>query len=97
MTQVRTDRDIYLIRCRHGRADYIRERDVAACDRKTTVEDIASGEVEHVIAVYCFNPEDGWARDVSEDIAHDVLAYCRDRYGEVPSHVADFVTEFMPF
>ena len=37
------------------------------------ISDIASGQVENVLAVFAFNPTEDWSCDVSEDVARDVL------------------------
>jgi hypothetical protein len=55
-----------------GRA-YV-EADEAEADEATIVEDILSGQHSHPVRVIAVNTVEGWARDVTEDIAQDVLS-----------------------
>jgi hypothetical protein len=42
-------------------------------DENTVIENILGGQYSHPIRVVAFNTAEGWARDVSEDIARAVL------------------------
>jgi hypothetical protein len=55
-----------------GRA-YV-ETDEVEADEATVVEDIMSGQYSHPVRVVAFNTADGWARDVTEDIARAMLS-----------------------
>ena len=50
-----------------GRA--YRETNEAAADQKTVIENIIAGEYSRPLRVVAFNTAEGWARDVTEDIA----------------------------
>src|SRR5262245_22514697 len=50
-----------------GRA-YV-ETDEAKADEETVLSNISSGEYSHPLRVVAFNIIEGWARDVTEDIA----------------------------
>src|SRR5438034_7641360 len=54
-----------------GRA--YRETDAAQADPKTVVADLLSGQYRHPLRVVAFNTAEGWAHDVSADIARQVL------------------------
>ena len=54
-----------------GRA--FRETDIAEADQETIVRNMISGEYEDPLRVVAFNTVEGWSRDVSEEIAYDVL------------------------
>jgi hypothetical protein len=54
-----------------GRA--FRETDLAEADHDTIVRNMISGEYEDPLRVIAFNTVEGWSRDVSEEIAYDVL------------------------
>jgi hypothetical protein len=54
-----------------GRA--FRETDLAEADRDTIVHNMISGEYRDPLRVVAFNTVEGWSRDVSEEIAYDVL------------------------
>jgi hypothetical protein len=50
-----------------GRA-YV-ETDEAKADEATIIENILSGQYSHLVRVVAFNTVEGWACDVTEDIA----------------------------
>jgi hypothetical protein len=54
-----------------GRA--FRETDLAEADPGTIVRNMISGEYGDPLRVVAFNTAEGWSRDVSEEIAYDVL------------------------
>jgi hypothetical protein len=54
-----------------GRA--FRETDLAEADPDTIVRNMISGEYSDPLRVVAFNTVEGWSRDVSEEIAYDVL------------------------
>jgi hypothetical protein len=68
------DTDVYIIiedLGHFGRA--FRETDLAEADLDTIVRNMISGEYSHPPRVVAFNIVEGWSRDVSEEIAYDVL------------------------
>jgi hypothetical protein len=50
-----------------------RETDLAEADLGTIVHNLISGEYRDPLRVVAFNTVEGWSRDVSEEIAYDVL------------------------
>jgi hypothetical protein len=54
-----------------GRA--FRETDLAEADHDTIVRNMISGEYGDPLRVIAFNTVEAWSRDVSEEIAYDVL------------------------
>jgi hypothetical protein len=50
-----------------------RETDAAQADPRRVVADLLSGQYRHPLRVVAFNTAEGWARDVSADIARKVL------------------------
>jgi hypothetical protein len=55
----------------YGRA--FRETDLAEADLGTIIRNMISGEYRNPMRVVAFNTVEGWSRDVSEEIAYDVL------------------------
>jgi hypothetical protein len=49
------------------------ETDLAEADLDTIVRNVISGEYRDPLRVVAFNTAEGWSRDVSEEIAYDVL------------------------
>jgi hypothetical protein len=68
-----TDRMIYLCSVAHQSGDYLPERDVADLDRASTIKDIATGQIDDLVQVIECNPVEGTCRDVTGDIARDVV------------------------
>ena len=60
---------------RLGRAYW--ETDETEADEATTVENILSGQYSCPLRVVAFNTAEGWARDVTEDIAWAVVNRAR--------------------
>ena len=58
-----------------GRA-YV-ETDETEADETTIIENILSGQYSHPVRVVALNTAEGWARDVTEDIARVVLSKAR--------------------
>jgi hypothetical protein len=50
-----------------------RETDLAEADHDTIVRNLISGEYRNPLRVVAVNILEGWSRDVSEEIAYDVL------------------------
>src|ERR1700704_4213794 len=65
--------------------------DAAKADLTTVVADLLSGQYRHPLRVAAFNTADGWARDVSADIARKVLNCALELDHELPAAVRDFV------
>jgi hypothetical protein len=72
-----------------GRA--YRETDAAQADLKTVIADLLSGQCRHPVRVVAFNTAEGWARDVSADIAHQVVTRALELDDKLPAAVRDFV------
>ncbi|MGB8047102.1 MAG: hypothetical protein WCD87_12840 [Pseudolabrys sp.] len=49
------------------------EADETDADEATIVENLLSGQYSHPVRVIAFNTVEGWARDVTEDVAQAVL------------------------
>ena len=68
------DQDIYLVVDDLGRLGRIwRETDVDATDLQTVVADLLEGQYSNPVQVVGFNTAEGWARDISEEIAGEAV------------------------
>jgi hypothetical protein len=68
------DTDVYIVIedfGRHGRS-YL-ETDLTQADRATIVRNFISGQYDDALRVISFNVAEGWSRDVSEDIAGEII------------------------
>ncbi|WP_346895528.1 hypothetical protein [uncultured Roseibium sp.] len=62
------DRTFYSVVCHLNGEAYARETDLVDMDFDQIVRDIADGQIEKILAVFAFNPAEGWANDVTEDV-----------------------------
>lgn len=65
----------------------VAERDSNDTDLEGTIRDLMSGQIDKPIRVYAFNAQEGWASDVSEDIAREIAA----RREPLPAAVVEFI------
>lgn len=98
-TALAHDAEVFLIEAdviRDGKREpYFAERDSAQTGRADTIADIVAGQVENVRRVYCFNPFEGWSRDVSEDMARDVLACALHEGGTIQRDLREFLEQHL--
>ena len=62
------DRTFYSVICHLTGEAYARETDLIDMDFDQIVKDITDGQIEEILAVLAFNPAEGWANDVTEDV-----------------------------
>ena len=72
-----------------GRA-YV-ETDEAEADEATIIENILSGQYSHLVRVVALNTAEGWACDVTEDIARAVWSTARSEYRPIGKSVQEFL------
>jgi hypothetical protein len=85
------DRDVYLVLDTFGEVGLAwRETDDADTERVALVRDLLDGQYEDPVRIVAFNTAEGWSRDVTEDIADEVLEYCAD-LDEIPVYLKDFL------
>jgi hypothetical protein len=86
-----SDRDVYLVLDDFGvRGRSWRETDEVDTDRATVIRDLLDGQYYAPARVIAFNTVEGWSRDVSEDIA-DELMERQARGFELSPSLEDFV------
>jgi hypothetical protein len=67
------DVDVYLVLDEFGELGRsYREVDEERADKETVIRDLINGEYNNPIRIVCFNTAEGWARDVTEDIAREI-------------------------
>ena len=67
------------------------ETDETEADEETVVDNILSGQYSHPVAVIAFNTAEGWARDVTEDIARAVLDRGRSENRSIGKATQEFL------
>jgi hypothetical protein len=68
-----------------------RETDVEATDLETVITDLLDGQYKNPVRVIGFNTAEGWARDVSEDIADEIRHRCDLQMTYIPVTLQFFV------
>jgi hypothetical protein len=84
--------DVYLVEDdfgRHGVAFV--ETDKAEADRETIIRNFLSGQYSRPLRVVAFNVDEHWCRDVSEDIAGEVLQRATVASHELPEATLAFI------
>jgi hypothetical protein len=86
------DQDIYLVVDDLGRLGQVwREAEFETTDYETVILDLLDGQYKNPIGIFCFNPFEGWSRDVSEDFARELRRRCDLQQRDVPSSIQGFV------
>jgi len=67
-----------------------RETDEAGTERSTLVRNLLDGQYENPVRIVAFNTAEGWARDVTVEIADEVRRRFVE-YDDVPTSVLDFL------
>lgn len=92
-----SDQMIYIVVVAHQGGDYLPERNVSDLDRKATVKDIADGQYEGVRQVIELNPVEHTSRDVTEDIARDVMTVWANEAEPLLDWQFEFVEQHVGF
>jgi hypothetical protein len=71
------------------------ETDAAEADEATIIENILSGQYSHPVRVVAFNTAEGWARDVTEDIARVVLSKVRNEDRSIGIAAQEFLVRVL--
>ncbi len=72
-----------------GRA--YRETDEEKADLEEVIDDLLSGQFNNPLRVIAFNTAEGWSRDVSEDIAWELVRRVTKRGSPVAATTRSFV------
>src|SRR5258705_11796539 len=90
------DQDVYLVLDdfdgRMGQA--WRETAVESTRLETVLADLLDGQYSNPVRVIAFNTVEGWSRDVSEDIAHELRRRCAYQVRDLPSSLAKSVYRY---
>jgi hypothetical protein len=67
-----------------------RETGEKDADCETLIRHLLEGQCNNPIRVVAFNTDEGWPRDVSDDVADELRERCAQR-GEAPGFFLDFL------
>jgi hypothetical protein len=70
-----------------------RETEATQTDAETIIENMLTGQYERPCQVVAFNPAEGWSRDVSAEIAQEVIERARKSGSALTPAVAEFVAD----
>ena len=89
------DQDVYLLLDQFGRrlGRAWRETDEADTDFATLIRHLLDGQYSNPVRVVAFNTAEGWSRDVSGDVADELLERCAER-GDVPALLTEFLERY---
>ena len=68
-----------------------RETDVKDTDLEAVITDLLEGQYNNPVRVVGFNTAQGWAKDVSEEVANELRHRCDLQMTEVPPNLQEFV------
>jgi hypothetical protein len=78
---------------KHGR--FFRETDETQADRERLIQDIVSGRYKKPVRVIAFNTAEGWARDVTHDLAREIV-YTTGPLSESARDFVERVSDLLP-
>ena len=88
------DRDVYMVLDDIGRGFCAwRETNVEDTDLEAVINDLLEGQYSDPVCVIAFNVSQGWARDVSEEIARKLRQRCADEHSELPDSLQQLVEQ----
>ncbi len=70
------DAAIYLVLDEFPDGRIFRETDEADAGRETVIADVVSGQYKKPVRVIAFNAAEGWAGDVTQEIAREIVDTC---------------------
>ncbi len=87
------DRDVYLVLDdfggKLGRA--WPETDEERTDRETVIADLLQGQYSDPVRIVAFNTEEGWSRDVSEEISDEIRQRLATEERDAPPSLEGFI------
>jgi hypothetical protein len=86
------DVDVYLILDDFGKLGRsYREADEEAADKETIIRNLIEGQYNDPVRIVAFNTAEGWARDVTEDIAREIHGRVERSADEISPGLRDFL------
>lgn len=86
---------VHLVLCDFGQAGVAYAETEPVHTEKAVVDDILTGQYDRPLEVVAFSVDEGWSRDVSEDIAGLVVERARSEERELPEGTRRFVEKHL--
>jgi hypothetical protein len=83
--------DTYLVVDELQTCSVYREADEVEATREDVIRQITEGQFNKAVRVIAFNVAEGWARDVSEDIANDIIDHALRKAEQLSRPAQEFV------
>ena len=87
-----TDATVHLVLDDFGKLGLsYRETDVAEADERSVIDAMIDGQYKSPVQIVAFNVAEGWARDVSEDMASAIIDAARKRKTWLSKNTREFI------
>src|SRR5262245_26885646 len=90
----RLDRDTYLVLEDFSSGPAWRETDEYRTTYPILISDLLTGQYDMPLRVVAFNPSEGWSRDASEEVAHELERRLAAQDHEISEAVQEFIERF---
>jgi hypothetical protein len=86
------DVDVYVVLDDFGKLGRAyREVDEEHTDRETVIRNLIDGQYNNRVRIVCFNTAEGWARDVTEDMAREIQDRTASKGEPISPGLRDFI------
>ena len=85
------DETVYLVVDRLATGAVDRETEIERADVESVIRDLLSGQFNDPVRVMAFNTLEHWAKDVSQEIAAEIVSRCDIDGLPVPEYLKDFI------
>ena len=86
------DVDLYVVLDDFGKLGRAyREVDEEHTDRETVIRNLIDGQYNNPVRIVCFNTAEGWARDVTEDMAREIQDRTASKGEPISPGLRDFI------
>jgi hypothetical protein len=85
------DQTVYLVVDRLVTGAVDRESEIERADVESVISDLLSGQFNDPVRVMAFNTLEHWAKDVSQEIAAEIVSRCDIDGLPVPEYLKDFI------
>jgi hypothetical protein len=90
-----SDQTVYVVLDDFGpKGRSYRETDVERADLEAVIMGMLGGQYNDPVRIIGFNAAEGWSKDVSADVAHEVRYRCDLQMRDVPFYLESFVERY---
>lgn len=89
------DEAVHLVLCDFGKQGLAYVETEPLTTEQNVVSNMLAGQYTHPVQVLAFNVAEGWSRDVSEDVANEVLERARKENRVIPAGTQEFLEDLL--